>query len=112
MNSFCFLHPFLTGLKISIIDFDTNKPPVQLPGGDTGRGNAHEHIKDDVMLFACDVYDMLQNWQWLLGRMLRTFQPLKTHADRAFEKVVHLVLSGEIPGMAFVPHTDDQFTAV
>ena len=56
---------------------------------------------------ASDINDMAQNLKGFLGRMLRRFKPFISHADGTLEKVMHLILFREVPGMSLIPHTDN-----
>ena len=48
----------------------------------------------------------------LLRRVLGILDALLAHANRGFEKIVHLVLAAEIPGVALVPREHDELAAV
>ena len=55
---------------------------------------------------------MTEDLDRLLGRMNRIFYALPSHTDRRLNKIVHLLLPGKVPGMPFIPHSDDQLTAI
>src|SRR5579871_4354995 len=41
-----------------------------------------------------------------------SLHPLSPHADRGFNKIVHVFLRSKIPGVSLVPGADDQLAAI
>src|SRR6056297_999602 len=99
-------------IEVILVQFHAEKAPVEHPGGNSGRADAHKGVEHQVSRVAGDADQVFEQPYRLLGRMFRLPEAFRRHADRAFEKIVHGVLPAEVPGVLAVPHTDNQLATV
>src|SRR5215211_9493090 len=79
---------------------------------DPGRADTHEGIEDEITRPACELDQPSEDPQRLLRRVDGVLHSLVAAADRRLDEVMHVALTGEVPGVPLVPAADDHLAAV